>query len=286
MNQLHGQRFLEEAARYRPELPYPPTLLRDLFAMTREESLATVDDIAEVIGRDQGLTAKILALANSAFYGLQARVASLSRAVSLLGIKEIRSLVLLLGVQSLTSGVPMPRGFALEEYWAHQLCTAVVCRLLARQVDGADPDILFTSGLLHDFGKLVAAINRPADQEAILALAEKGVLAASQAEEGYWGIEHGLVGGMVLGAWDLPAELTEPIIWHHAPALSPGHALQASVICTADILAHRHADPEHPSSSGWEPLAAQMGFDVEDLGAKAEEVLSDETLFQFLAVID
>ena len=132
-DQARGQQFLQDLAEIRKDLPYSPSLLRDLFSSTSTDSFATADEIAETIGRDQGLSARILALANSAFYGLQGNVSSIGRAVALIGLKELRNLVLIIGTQGLCNQHNLPREFDLQAHWTHQLAVGLISRMLAEK---------------------------------------------------------------------------------------------------------------------------------------------------------
>ncbi len=282
-DQTKGQRFLEELCTIKQELPFSPSLLGDLFSMTGEESFASLEKVAQTFNQDQGLSAKVLTLANSAFYGLQAKVTSVSRAVALLGLKEIRNLVLLMATQALTVRHHYPRAFDIRGYWDHQLGVGVCAKLLAQRLQDADPDILFTAGLLHDLGVLLTALYRPDDW----AHMHRTVLAEGcswrEAEERYWGLEHGLIGAMTLNSWNLPPELTEPINWHHAPELAPEHKREAWIICLADGLYHRHKDEAYALSSSATQALELFGFHEESILNELAEMLEEDSMNQLVA---
>jgi putative nucleotidyltransferase with HDIG domain len=254
MDQTRGQRFLSELPEIKRDLPFHPELLRTLFAQTGEDSFASMEEIAATISQDPGMTARVLTLANSAFYGLQAQVSTVSRALTVLGLKELRNLVLVLGMQAMAGKSPAPEGFDMRQFWEHQLSTALCARHLAEATGAADPDLLFTSGLLHDFGKLLTALHRPEDWQAIESLRRSEDISYREAEERHWGLEHGLIGALTLNSWDLPPELTEPVNWHHAPDLSPDFQSQCGLLCLADALHHRLDDPSFPVPDGWRPV--------------------------------
>ncbi|MGE4298113.1 MAG: HDOD domain-containing protein [Desulfovibrionaceae bacterium] len=282
-NHLKGQEFLAQLSEIKEDLPYSPQLLRDLFTMTGEDSLAPLAKVGETIAVDPTLTAKVLAMANSAFYGLQAKVNSVTRAITVLGLMEIRNLVLLLGLDALSHRRRLPSGCDLRLFWRHELAVAACAKHLAHQTGNVDPDILFTAGLLHDFGKLLVALHRPDDWQVLEAMVRHAGLAFAQAEEAHWGVDHGLAGAMVLNAWDLPPELTEPINWHHAPELCQDFPKEASIVFLADALVNALEAPDYPTSRPWREAAAQMGLDPDELLAATRELLADEHLFQLVA---
>lgn len=285
MSQERGQEFLGELPRIRSDLPFSPELLRQLFVQTGPDSGIGMDEVARTVEKDQGMTAKILALANSAFYGLQGQVGTVSRAVTLLGLKELRALIIALGVRYLARSRPLPDSLNLSAYWLHQVRVATLCRALAPLVRGQDPDTLFTAGLLHDLGKLVMALHRPEDWEAVLALVRAQKLSFRDAEEIHWGLDHALVGSLALKAWDLPSELAEPVSWHHSPELAPEYKTQALVLALADCLVHRAEEPSAPEARSFSSLAAALGLDEQAVVDLAAQTLDHAGVEQFAAAL-
>ena len=246
MNQERGQKFLLELPAIQNDLPFSPTLLPRLFSLTGDEAASPLTLIAEAIAEDQGLSTRLLAMANSAFYGLQSQVGTVSRAVAVLGLREVRGMVLLLGMRGLAGARALPAGFALPPYLEHQTAVAVAAMALARETRAMDPDDAFTAGVLHDLGKLLTALYRPADWLAQAALAEAAGISWHEAEERHWGLDHGLIGAMVLRAWNLPECLTEPVNWHHVPHASPASRRQAGLIGLADACVRELAGEPQP----------------------------------------
>lgn len=273
MSHEHGQQFLLDLPGMKHNLPYSPALLTTLYSQTGQGSVTPLDEIAETLSRDQGLTAKVLTVANSAFYGLQQEVTTVARAIAVLGLSEVRSLVLAVGVKALTNTKDFPKDFQVDTYWEHQLSVAIVARMLAPLMGGVDADNLFTASVLHDLGKLLTALHRSDDWRAIVALSQANALSYSDAEEEHWGIEHGVVGSMVMGAWNLPADLTEPVNWHHAPMHSPSHKREALVLCVADAMAHVLADSGAVVTCPWREVLAKFHLSDADLLERARALL-------------
>jgi len=259
MNQAHGQRFLLELPAVQSDLPFSPELLPRLFRLTDEEGRSPLESIAATIAEDQGLASRVLAMANSAFYGLQFRIGSVARAVRVLGLREIRSLVLALGIRGLSDKRPLPAGFDLPRYLEHQFSTALTALALARATGAMSPDDAFTAGVLHDIGKLVTALYRPDDWQAQAELAAREGLPWHEAETRHFGLDHGLIGAMVLRSWNLPEELTEPINWHHAPETAPSRREAAYTIACADACV-RVLDGEESMAPVLETTAAALGL--------------------------
>lgn len=277
-----AQSLLEELANNPPKLPYDPSLLRDLFEMTGAKSTASMPKIASVIERGPGLATKVLSLANSAYYSLSSKISSISTAVTVLGLLEVRNLVIILGASAIVKKKHLPEGFKLRELWEHQLitgeCSRSICRLV-REVNpafnGPDPDEAYTAALLHDLGKLMIAYLRPDDWTAIRDLAQKEGLTSAEAEEKYWGLDHGSIAGRLLRSWDLPDTLTEPISWHHYPDLAGPYTNAATLLSVSDSLAlHGKAALEVWQQGG----DADSGMPPKDLQRIQEMGLSMEIL--------
>lgn len=285
MSQDKIQAFLNELPRMREDLPFSVEVLNKLFVQTGNNSIASMEDVGETLSKDQGLTTRILSMANSAYYGLQAEVRSVPRAAAVLGMAEIRNIVLALGVNGLTKKYPMPDDFDLCEYWTHQFMVAMLSKEISRMVDVGNPNNLFTVGLLHDIGKLITALKRPDDWQAIHDLAEENEMTDSEAEDEYWGLDHAVVGALVLKSWDLPADLVEPVNWHHSPALAPAYSNESNVVCLADQTLHAVAAPEGGYIDRIEELCLDVEADLDDILETAEELLESDDIEQFVNIL-
>lgn len=285
MNQDRIQAFLRELPKVKEDLPFSPEVLKQLFVQTGSNSMSSLEEIGETLGKDQGLTTRILSLANSAYYGLQAEVQSVPRAAAVLGLGEVRNIVLTLGVNGMADKYEMPEDFDLTEYWTHQFFVGMLSRELSRMSEIGNPDNLFTVGLLHDIGKLITAMRRPDDWQAIRELAEEKELVDAEAEEEYWGMDHAVIGSLVLKSWDLPTNLVEPVNWHHAPALAPDHSNEATLVCLADAAAQAAVNPEGVYSEHVERLCPDLELNMEEVMETAEELAESEDIEQFVHLL-
>lgn len=278
MTQERAQRFLLELPAIRNDLPFSPDLPARLFALTAEDAVAPLDAVAEAIAADQGLASRVLAMANSAFYGLQSQVHTAARAVAVLGLREIRAMVLFLAMRGLATTRPLPPDFNLGPYLDHHLAVAVAAKALAARCRAMDPDDAFTAGVLHDLGKLLVALYRPKDWQAQYDLTRSLALPWHEAEEHHWGLDHGLLGAMVLRSWNLPDSLTEPVNWHHAPQAAPEPNQPSWLLCLADACVLRLTTPP---LAGPPPTDALIPALAQALGLTAAEAL--DTAGQALA---
>lgn len=285
MNQDRIQDFLRELPKMREDLPFSPEVLKKLFVQTGSSSMTSLEEVGNTLKNDQGLTTRILSLANSAYYGLQAEVQSVTRAAAVLGMAEIRNIVLSLGVSGLTKRYDLPEDFELIEYWKHQFLVGLISKELSRMTEVGEPDNLFTVGLLHDIGKLVTALLRPDDWQTIRELAEDKEITDAEAEDEYWGMDHAVIGGLILRSWDLPPALVEPVNWHHAPELSPDHSNEATLICLADCAALASDDPDGPYAEKVAALCPDLEVDMDEVMETAEELTESEDIEQFVSLL-
>lgn len=206
----------ESVRRFRAEvvarrnLPTIPTVLAKILAIVGSDSAST-RQLVEVIEKDQTLTAKLLRLANGAFFGQSRRVSTVPRAILLLGFSTVRNLALGVKVwDALGTGVSTDK---LERLWEHSVIVALCARALAGRLHACDPDEAFTSGLLHDIGRLVIATRFRAQY---WELAPPDGEPSPGDEQGTFGVDHAEVGGWLLEAWRLPANIVESVRLHHA----------------------------------------------------------------------
>ncbi|MBF0513341.1 MAG: HDOD domain-containing protein [Desulfovibrionaceae bacterium] len=278
-----AQQLLLKLSAFKNDLPFSPVILQKIFTQTGDNSASPLEEIAATIERDQGLTAKLLRTANSAFYGLQAQVTNVSRAIAVLGLNEIKSIVVAVGVAAMGKSKKPPEAFDFTAYWGHQLRVGMAAKLLASLTHLESPDDLFTSGLLHDLGKLLIAIHAPADWLAIDAAAREAGLPTHEAEDAHWALEHGVVGSMTLKSWNLPPELTEPVNWHHSPMVAPEYRKQALILCLADALVLSLTDPEAPSSCDWSDVLAKLHLDRDRVLAELHALYAGRDFENFAA---
>lgn len=216
------------------QIPSLPSAVSELLASFSNEDI-DVDQIAAQIAKDQGLTARVLRVANSSFYGLQTRVGTIHEAVVVLGFRAVRSMVLAVGMTGAFRADLCP-GFDAKAYLRHGVGVALACRNLAPLV-GQNPDLAFTGGLLHDIGQLVLASNFSKPYAGTLAYRKKHDCPLVVAERDILGMDHSQVGGLLSEAWRFPESLHQAVAGHHMPAGETGDSL-ANLVHLGDATAH------------------------------------------------
>jgi HD-like signal output (HDOD) protein/CheY-like chemotaxis protein len=222
-------------------LPALPDLYLQLVDELRSPD-ASLQTIGALLAQDLGMTAKVLQLVNSAFFGLPRRVSSPAQAVNLLGLETVKALVLSAHIFSQLDEADI-EGFCLRALEMHSLATGILARriLATRQAPGAGDDHTLTAGLLHDIGKLVLAVNLPDRYGKVVVLARDQSLPVEDAERQVLGTTHGEVGAYLLGLWGLPDPIVEVAAFHHHPRQCPGTRFGAlTAVHVADVLEHEH----------------------------------------------
>ncbi len=251
--------FLEEVERPAPGkafpspgrtdcIPAPEELLEsdlkmvslpDVFVRINEvvnNPRSSSDEAANVIGMDTSLTAKLLKLVNSAFYGLPSKVDSLSRAVTIVGGRQLTTLALGVSVLSLFKDLP-PGLINVRSLWKHSVGCGLIASTLAERRGEPDAERFFVAGLLHDMGRLVMYKNLPGPASRMLLTArEEGVL-LRDAERRILGWDHALLAGMLLTKWNFPPSLEDAVRDHHEPG-GDSADIGPAVIHAADAAAN------------------------------------------------
>jgi HD-like signal output (HDOD) protein/CheY-like chemotaxis protein len=178
--------------------------------------------VAELISHDVGMTAKLLQLTNSSFFGVSRRVKDAEHAVGLLGLNVLKPLVIAAGVFTQFEREP-PAGYSFEQTTEHSMRVGVTARGLAATFsdDERFQDEALMAGVLHDVGQLILAANLRDEYARTLQLAREKRIPLYVAEVEQFGVSHGDVGGYLLGLWGLSPEIVEAVTFHHEPSRCP-----------------------------------------------------------------
>jgi HD-like signal output (HDOD) protein len=237
------------------KLPTLPATYQKLVDCLKDPK-ADMDDVAQIIARDPSMTARLLKLVNSAYFGLAKPVADVARAGALLGLDRIMALVLGQGIFS-GGDVPQVRGFDLEKLWAHSVATAAAAHRIAIE-EGLDKEQVaaaFLAGMLHDIGKLVLAMGMPAEYERVIQLTHDQPGASCEIETLELQASHTDVGAYLVGLWGLPNTIAEAIAFHENPAQAIGDFGLPGIVHVADRISH------HPHVDDPRAAALRLNFE-------------------------
>lgn len=243
INSLARNERIKQLVSRMDRLPSIPSLYIEIIEKLQSME-SSIDDVADIISKDMAMTAKILKLVNSAFFGLARRVSSPNEAVNYLGMDMIKSLVLAAHVFSQFEALGSVR-FHPEYLWNHSLETAATAKKIAKIEHGNCHfmDECFVAGMLHDSGKLVLASNFPQDYDRALERAESGECSYLDAEREVFEVDHAEIGGYLLSLWGLPEPVVEAIMLHHRPGQSfASKFTPLAAVHIANALVHEYEE--------------------------------------------
>ena len=232
-------------------------------------------DITKILRNDQGLIARLLRIANSAFYGFPRRVEGLEEAVRIIGTRQLHDLVLATVVLTQFQGVDAHL-VTMRSFWRHSLACGIAARSFATLRRESNTERFFVAGLLHDIGSLVLYQLLPDRSQAALERHRNTTLSLEDAERATIGCDHGAVGSAIMSLWRLPEFFKDVAASHHYPG-HRRHTTGTAVVHVADLLAlslglGSNGEVRLPrfSEEAWN----LMGLAPECLDQVAEEVVS------------
>ena len=208
-------------------LPSLPVLYQEVMTKLPQPNIQ-LSDITSIISRDIGMTAKIMQLVNSAFYGMPRHFNDLNSAVSFLGLNVITSLFLSVHIFSEFKGL-MIQGFSMDDLWKHSLDTATLANKISKlesKSNSIDNDS-FISGILHDSGRIILATNFHERYQDVITMAKREHCEISVAERIVFKHTHSEVGAYMMRLWGLPLAVVDAVACHHEPVYIPGQTFCA-----------------------------------------------------------
>jgi putative nucleotidyltransferase with HDIG domain len=241
---------------------------------------ATAADIGEVVSKDPALTVRLLKLVNSAYFGLSRRIDTVSRAVNVVGMRELRNLSTAASATEVFTRVPGEL-VDMAAFWQHSVYTGLVARALARRCRVLHPERLFTAGLLHDIGRLLMLTELP-DDVGRMELARLNTGRDScEIEREMIGFDHAEVGQVLLRHWNMPPNLCTSVLYHHTPQHAHDARLEAALLHIADLASHAAQESKDPATSQYyDPYAALLDSDLMagEIGTAVEASCHSEAL--------
>lgn len=217
------------------DIPTLPHVVTRIIQLTQDPN-STVTDIEREVLKDQSLTAKVLKLANSAFYSYPRRISTISQATVLLGFETIKSITLTASVGNMLS--KELTGYALEEeilLKQSQIC-GMISRTIAKKIKYKKFENAYVAGLLRDIGKLVLNHYMTEQYEQVIKKVQEEKVTFLESEEAILGFNHAEVGAKIAEKWNLPYELVEAIAYHHTPENSHINKEITAIVHVADAI--------------------------------------------------
>ncbi len=208
-------------------LPTLPPIVQKLNQMIEDER-TSLNQVAEIIEKDQVITTKILRLANSAFYGFPRKVSTVNQAIMLLGFNVVKILIMTSSIFEIIHKEDIG-------LWEHSIGVAACAKIIAERIEIPEPQEIATAGLLHDLGKVIELVSFKEEYQAIKNLVSQGINSL-EAERRILGMDHSEIGAFLLSQWNLPEKIVEAIFAHHDSEKTKKYKKEASILHLANII--------------------------------------------------
>jgi putative nucleotidyltransferase with HDIG domain len=233
-NELDNHILLEQLIKQIKNLPTLSNVAQEILRDLDEDSTG-MDEICEKVSMDQSLAAKTLKLANSSYYGTDSKVVTLQQAVALLGIKNVKNLILMTSIAG-SFQTSKCQNFDFKAFWRHSIATAICAEIISRTLR-LKHDFAFTAGLLHDIGKLALVTVFPKEYESVIAWRDQEDCYLMDAERAVLGIDHVEAGLVLAKHWQFSIPIQDAIRGHHQPT-DEGLNSVATIVHVADVIVH------------------------------------------------
>ncbi len=278
------QNFIDELHKKKIILPEIPAVVFELNEVIANP-MSSAEHIAEVVNRSPSLTALLLKIVNSSFFGFPSKIDKVSHAVTLIGVREISALALGISILSVFKNIPKEI-IDMYSFLKHSLACGIFSRVLAAHLNSNQTEQLFVSGLLHDLGRLILYIHFPKESHNIITRSRNRSKLLIQEEADYLGCDHSEVGRQLLKQWKLPLLLENCVLYHHNPSEAQ-QIFPAAIVHLADIMVislgigssgEKFVPPL--DSVAWENLEFPISSFEKVIGQATHQFKALETIFQ------
>lgn len=240
-----------------------------------EDPEVSANELGRVLSQDTGLTARLLKIVNSSFYGFPSRVETVSRAVTIIGLRELRGLVMAASAIETFSRIPTDI-LNMAQFWRHSVYCGVVAQLLAERCHVLHSERLFVAGLLHDIGKLIICNRMPQLARDIQNQLKHNKELDFIIERKVLGFDHAEVGGELLSTWNMPQALCDAVFFHHLPGQTKQSKIEVALVHIANsVTGTVEAELDNPDEVLIQPIEASC-WETTNL----DESIIDEIKFE------
>ncbi len=247
-----------------PQISSLPTIFYQINTAVEDPESSFVE-IGEIISGDPSLSARLLRIVNSSFFGFPNKIETITHAVTIVGMAQLRDLALATTVVNQFKGIPKDL-INMEKFWLHSVATGLAAKVIAIYRRETNADRFYLMGMLHDLGRLLLLLNIPDSMKTVMdKYASGGTM--YDVENDVLGFDHAAAVGKLMQSWQLPGMLQEAVTYHHKPQLAPHYPVAASIVHVADFIAHgmelgscgeRFVPPLHPKA--WELLELPLNL--------------------------
>lgn len=254
-------------------LPSLPVIAHEIIALA-DDDLISVNKLETIVGNDPAISAKVLSVSNSAFYGFHTPVKTLNNAIMRIGFNSVKNIALGIAIMTVLHDENHSGTSCYERTFNHSVAVGFISRLLSRRFKCDITDEIVVSGILHDIGLLVLSRYFPDKYLNVMNAFEKGKTLCD-AEKEVFGFSHTEIGSWLAGKWSLPDTVSDPILYHHRPSDAGKNQVYVATVHIANHIVDNHVirttdrdfvSPFYPSSLGL------LGMSEGDLNEMVTEV--------------
>ena len=258
------------------EISTLPQVLKKILDVTSDPT-SGASDLQDILKSDPALTAKILQVANSAYYGLTQTVTNVKRAIIFLGFKTVKNLSLAVSVSDMFKSEQTIMGYSREELWKHSVSVAICAKSITQRIGLMEMEDIFTIGIMHDVGIIMEDQYINNLFKKVLTdktLQEAGII---ETERKIFGFDHAALGEKVVLQWKIPEEIATVILYHHKPRLAPEEFRKStSIVYLADVICSARKIGAVLNSKVNKPdldaAMAELNFSKEDITVIIEDL--------------
>lgn len=219
-------------------LPTLPTIMINAINIAFDPT-SNIDDLYQLLRNDPAITAQILRIVNSSYYGPSKTIENLKTALVILGLDEVVSVVTAVSMADSLQGLEQTDAFDLREFWIHSVVVGEISHAMLKKVKTSKESELFTAGLLHDIGMILLATHFSEDYIHVRNVASETKKPLHIVEQEELGFDHARIGEYLAERWNLPENLRNAIRYHHEPHLAENPTIEVAMIYLADRFSHQ-----------------------------------------------
>lgn len=207
------------------------------FSEAIKDPLTSNQVLENIVSEDSAIAAKVLMIANSALFNFPSKIDTISKAITIIGQKQMSQIILSCSIVSMFKDIPQDV-IDMDMFWRHSISVATAARIFATYRREQNIEKHFAAGLLHDIGKLILFVEAPKYANEVLKQCSETQQLMHQVEKDVLGFDHAKLGAMLLKKWKLPDDVVSTVYYHHMPTVASGDISGPSIIHIADIMTH------------------------------------------------
>ena len=259
------------------EIPSLPDVYYE-FKDAMDDPEGSFDEVSNIIATDPGLTAKLLRIVNSAYFGFPSKIETISHAIGVVGLEQLNNLVISTVIMERFKGIP-DSVMNMDSFWRHSIACGLAAKIISSHREEINTERFFVAGMLHDIGRLIIALTTPFNILSVFMRCKSENIPRHEAEKDILEFTHADVGKLLLKNWSLPVFHQEVVGNHHQPEKNLTFAKEASIIHVADHIVNHlelgdsgeSSFPSPMNKTAWDNLGLPDGITLASLSKEIQK---------------